>query len=382
MDKSEIESLAGKVQQAVASYDPSDSSSWIPIQDAIEELRRATEPPHVFLMKQRFHIVQNIYLVAAVDMGLFKILSARAGESVTASDLAGASGYDKALTGTCIAPRTLKHTSQLKTSSTNVARIMRMIIVLGLATETGYQSYRTNARTIYPDWKQAFNNNKTPRNKSFSVPWHSKYPERDRLPPPFPTKPEQLLKPFTIVDIGGSQGVDLQRFATAFPEVPCEMILQDFRETVNGIPSGLDSRIRPMVYDFFTPQPVEGADLYYPKLILHDWNDEAARKILSNTAQVMGPHSRLLINEMVLADTGETLAWADMDMLMWLLCNGMERTRQQWEELLGRVAACKLWRYGWTKEQIRSASLRLVCPDSWLEAQGTSCRRYQVCPVL
>lgn len=185
------------------------------------------------------------------------------------------------------------------------------------------------------------------------------------------------------------------------------MILQDLRETVNGIPSGLDSRIRPMVYDFFTPQPVEGefillcyphlplylgiiitireipgADLYYPKSILHDWNDEAARKILSNTAQVMGPHSRLLINEMVLADTGETLAWADMDMLMWLLCNGMERTRQQWEELLGRVAACKLWRYGWTKEQIRSASLRLVCPDSWLEAQGTSCRRYQVCPVL
>lgn len=56
MDKSEIESLAGKVQQAVASYDPSDSSSWIPIQDAIEELGRATEPPHVFLMKQRFHV--------------------------------------------------------------------------------------------------------------------------------------------------------------------------------------------------------------------------------------------------------------------------------------------------------------------------------------
>ncbi|PYH85808.1 O-methyltransferase family protein [Aspergillus uvarum CBS 121591] len=188
-----------------------------------------------------------------------------------------------------------------------------------------------------PVWKQAFDNSMTSRNKSFSVPWHSKYPVRERLPPPSPINPEQPLKPFTIVDIGGSQGVDLQRFATAFPDVPCELILQNLRETVNGILPGLDPRIRPMVCDFFTPQLVKGADIYYLKSILHDWNNEAARKILSNTAQVMGSHSRLLINEMVLAETGETLARVDMDMLMWLLCDGMERTRRQWEELLGRV---------------------------------------------
>ncbi|PYI31341.1 S-adenosyl-L-methionine-dependent methyltransferase [Aspergillus indologenus CBS 114.80] len=353
MDKAEVKGLADKVQQAVASYDPSDPFSWISIQDAIEGLRRATEPPHVFLMKQRFHTVQNICLVAAVEMGLLRLLSARAGQSMTASDLARASGYDQAL----------------------IARIMRMMTAMGLATETGYQSYRANARTIYqsdpgsigglviassmlyplasqlnqylhqhkpcatdespapytfamretlwetlstdPVWKQAFDNNMTTRNKSFSVPWHSKYPVRERLPLLSLTKLEQSLKPFTIVDIGGSQGVDLQRFATTFPDVPCELILQDLRETVNMIPFGLDPRIRPMVYDFFTPQPVKGADIYYLKSILHDWNDEAAREILSNTAQVMGLHSRLLINEMVLAETGETLARADMDMLMW-----------------------------------------------------------------
>jgi hypothetical protein len=55
-DKAHLEQLANNIQQAVTSYDPTDSASWIPIQDALEKLRRATEPPHVFIMKQRFHV--------------------------------------------------------------------------------------------------------------------------------------------------------------------------------------------------------------------------------------------------------------------------------------------------------------------------------------
>lgn len=80
-----------------------------------------------------------------------------------------------------------------------------------------------------------------------------------------------------------------------------------------------------------------GADIYYLKSILHDWDDPASLKILSNTAKSMTSHSRLLINEMVLSDTNESLRRAEMDMLMLFLCNGMERTKLQWEELLGKV---------------------------------------------
>ncbi|KAI7976297.1 hypothetical protein EIK77_010770 [Talaromyces pinophilus] len=80
-----------------------------------------------------------------------------------------------------------------------------------------------------------------------------------------------------------------------------------------------------------------GADIYYLKSVLHDWNDSSSLKILSNTAKAMTSTSRLLINEMVLSDTNESLLRAEMDMLMLLLCNGMERTKSQWEELLGKV---------------------------------------------
>jgi hypothetical protein len=51
----------------------------------------------------------------------------------------------------------------------------------------------------------------------------------------------------------------------------------------------------------------------------------------------MTSQSRLLINEMVLADTNETLVRADMDMLMLFLCNGMERTKAHWKKLLQEV---------------------------------------------
>lgn len=51
----------------------------------------------------------------------------------------------------------------------------------------------------------------------------------------------------------------------------------------------------------------------------------------------MRSDSRLLINEIVLQDTNESLLKCDMDMLMLYLCNGMERTKTQWEELLAQA---------------------------------------------
>ncbi|KKA24025.1 O-methyltransferase family protein [Rasamsonia emersonii CBS 393.64] len=302
-------------------------------------------------------------------MGLLQLLAAKQGKSLTAAELANASGYDELF----------------------IARVMRIMTAIGFADETGYQTYTANAKTvcqsdpgsagglilsnemIYPlaskmrqylrqnkpcnisqtppaydfamgetvwetlkkdaEWKKGFDDNMTARNKMLSIPWHVKYPAKERL-----VASRQVdARPVVIVDIGGNQGVDLQRFADSFPDLDCELILQDLPETLKGIPGPLDPRIKPTVYDFFTEQPVKGADIYYLKSVLHDWDDIAARKILSNTAKAMAPHSRLLINEIVLADTNETLVRADMDMLMLFLSNGMERTYTQWKELLARV---------------------------------------------
>ena len=54
--KAELEKLAAQIQKEVSRYDEADPTAWIRIQDAVHQLRRATEPPNIFVMKQRFHV--------------------------------------------------------------------------------------------------------------------------------------------------------------------------------------------------------------------------------------------------------------------------------------------------------------------------------------
>jgi len=58
-DKAHVEQLGANIQQAVAAYDPNDKTSWMRIQTALEQMRRAIEPPEFFLMGQRFHVCLN-----------------------------------------------------------------------------------------------------------------------------------------------------------------------------------------------------------------------------------------------------------------------------------------------------------------------------------
>jgi O-methyltransferase domain len=48
-------------------------------------------------------------------------------------------------------------------------------------------------------------------------------------------------------------------------------------------------------HNFFEEQPVKNAQVYYLRLILHDWPDEVAKDILRNIIPAMGPGSKLLV---------------------------------------------------------------------------------------
>lgn len=109
--------------------------------------------------------------------------------------------------------------------------------------ETTWETFTKNSV-----WKKGFDDSMTVRNKTISTPWFQKYPVKENL---------SSAKP-AIVDIGGNQGVDLQRFAETFPEIECELVLQDLPETLQRIPGSLDPKIKPTPYDFFTDQVVKG----------------------------------------------------------------------------------------------------------------------------
>lgn len=72
--------------------------------------------------------------------------------------------------------------------------------------------------------------------------------------------------------------------------------------------------------------------------VLHDWPDEACRKILLNVKAAMKPgHSRLLINENVVPDVGAQWEATALDILMMALLGSRERTRENWTELMTGV---------------------------------------------
>jgi 6-hydroxytryprostatin B O-methyltransferase len=113
-----------------------------------------------------------------------------------------------------------------------------------------------------------------------------------------------------------------------------------------GLPASLSSRITFQTHDFFTPQPVKGADVYFLKHICHDWADPLSISILRQIVPAMTPWanrkgegSRLIIVDSVMPEIGELPGSlmrlnTAMDLQMMATLNAKERTRKDWEKLL------------------------------------------------
>lgn len=133
--------------------------------------------------------------------------------------------------------------------------------------------------------------------QSKSTRWFDVYPVRTKIDD---AKANGLN--ILLVDVGGGQGHWAQEFRKAMPsqEYHGRVIVQDQPSLVSSIHlNGIEA----MAYDFFTPQPVKGAQFYLFKQIVHDWEDAKAVKILQNTAKSMTrEHSTLLIDDYVLPE--------------------------------------------------------------------------------
>ncbi|KAF2161627.1 hypothetical protein M409DRAFT_69702 [Zasmidium cellare ATCC 36951] len=162
--------------------------------------------------------------------------------------------------------------------------------------------------------------------------WVDWYPARERLLDGSDSSSGALQ-----VDVGGGKGHDLQAFISKFPETEGKLVLQDLPEALASIKDGtLSPRIRQQGQDFFAPNKEAGARTYFMHHILHDWSDKYALKILEPIVKVMKRgYSKLLIHDLVLPDAGITSYQARFDMAMRTFNAGMERSRSQWQSLLG-----------------------------------------------
>ncbi|KIX92782.1 uncharacterized protein Z520_11445 [Fonsecaea multimorphosa CBS 102226] len=151
----------------------------------------------------------------------------------------------------------------------------------------------------------------------------------------------------TIVDVGGSLGHGSVAILETNPTLTC--VVQDLPKTIaqatdpstSIVPAHMKSRISFQEHSFWDPQPV-AADIYFLRMIFHDWADKYAKKILQALLVAMKPGSRLLIMDYVTLRYG-TLKIGDerrmriRDMQMMVMHNALERDEGEWRRLFAET---------------------------------------------
>ncbi|GAE00239.1 O-methyltransferase, putative [Paecilomyces variotii No. 5] len=140
-----------------------------------------------------------------------------------------------------------------------------------------------------------------------------------------------------VIDIGGGKEHTISQIKELTGSVPGRFILQERQEVLDDIDKEL-AGIERQVYDFFTPQPVKGALIYYLRRVLHDWSDDTCVAILHNIAAGITDKAkqRVVISEFIPPEMGADVecAWSDITMMT---LHGMERTEKQWKDLLEKA---------------------------------------------
>lgn len=110
-----------------------------------------------------------------------------------------------------------------------------------------------------------------------------------------------------VVDAGGGDGSFAIALAQRFPALK-HIIVQDVADVVEQaratVPEPLRGIVTPLVADFFEPQTVKGAAVYFLRKVLHDWPDEFAIRILRQLVPALEPGARILINDHCVPPSG------------------------------------------------------------------------------
>ncbi len=146
----------------------------------------------------------------------------------------------------------------------------------------------------------------------------------------------QFSKFKNIIDVGGGKGHLLCAILAQNPDttgivadashlaIEAEALIKQ---------ANLNERCRFQGIDFFKTVP-KGGDAYILKVVVHDWNDSAAKQILQNCRQAMEKHSKLLLIERTIMNNDSLRENCLMDINMLTMVNGKERTLPEFQTLL------------------------------------------------
>jgi hypothetical protein len=152
------------------------------------------------------------------------------------------------------------------------------------------------------------------------------------------------FSPFTeIMDVGGSTGALLAAILKAHPRMLGRVFdLPGLAEAADVYlrAQGVADRATYVGGSFFEAVP-SGAPLIMMKMIIHDWLDDEAALILSNTRKALAPGGVVLVMDRVAPEvvsaTPADYATLRADITMLTAAGGKERTEAEFETLFARA---------------------------------------------
>ena len=138
-----------------------------------------------------------------------------------------------------------------------------------------------------------------------------------------------------IVDLGAADGALLANIISTTPDITgiafdLPHVVAEAEPTVKGY--GLGDRLTTQAGSFFEEVP-SGADTYLLSMVLHDWNDADATRLLRNIRAAATPGARVLAFELVMPTDSEPHMSKMIDLTMLGMLNGRERTDLEMREL-------------------------------------------------
>ncbi|MFW1676729.1 methyltransferase [Pontibacter sp. JAM-7] len=144
-----------------------------------------------------------------------------------------------------------------------------------------------------------------------------------------------LQQAVNVVDVGGGQGGFLDELLEAHKHI--SGLLFDQPHVVADVnPTARESERFAIVGGSFFDAVPSGADAYFLKRILHDWNDDDCCKILSSVKAAMKTDSRIFVIDAIVPAGNVPHFSKDLEAFL-LTWGGQERDRDEFEQLFARV---------------------------------------------
>jgi hypothetical protein len=141
----------------------------------------------------------------------------------------------------------------------------------------------------------------------------------------------------SICDVGGGQGAFLIQLLANYSHIMG--VVTDLPGAVVSAEkaiaqAGLNDRCKAIPCDFFKEAPPV-CDAYFLVNVLHDWDDDACRRILKNISQTVNTDSRLLVVEFLLEPGHDFSVAKLLDIEVLVMGGGRERSVDEYKTLLG-----------------------------------------------